>query len=94
MHAVFRVNLGYNEPVAGHEVGGGAQDHRGVEVLLRRIWILCDNKTPGMFVIVLALHHCDKILDINGLKKERFILVHGFRGFSPWSAGSIAVRLS
>jgi hypothetical protein len=37
-------------------------------------------------------HHCDKISEINNLREDRFILAHGFRGFSPWLAGSIALR--
>jgi hypothetical protein len=35
---------------------------------------------------------CDKIPEINNSREEGFILVHTFRGFSPWSAGSMAFR--
>jgi hypothetical protein len=34
--------------------------------------------------------HCDKILEVNDLKEERFILVHTFRGCSPWLLGCVA----
>jgi hypothetical protein len=40
--------------------------------LLRMCWII--------------FHHCDKILDINNLKEERFILAYSFRGFIPMVA--------
>lgn len=30
-----------------------------------------------------------KIPEKNNLKEERFILVHGFRGFGPWPLGLI-----
>jgi hypothetical protein len=36
-------------------------------------------------------HHCDKIPVKDNLKKERFILAHGFRHFSP--LGSIVSGL-
>jgi hypothetical protein len=32
---------------------------------------------------------CDKMPDINNLKEEIFILAHDFKGFSPWSLGSV-----
>jgi hypothetical protein len=34
---------------------------------------------------VLVFHHCDK----TNFKKERFILAHGFRGFSPKLLGYV-----
>jgi hypothetical protein len=40
-----------------------------------------------------GLCHCDKIPDVNNLQEERFILAHGFRGFGPWSTGSIKMGL-
>lgn len=42
---------------------------------------------------VLVLHFWDKIAELNNLKEENLILAHGFRGFSPWLAGSIATGL-
>lgn len=33
----------------------------------------------------LLLHRCDQILDRNNMKKEEFILVHNYIGFSPYS---------
>jgi hypothetical protein len=35
---------------------------------------------------------CDKISDGYNLKGGRFILAHGFKGFSEWLASSIAFR--
>jgi hypothetical protein len=35
------------------------------------------------FIYVLIFCHCDKIPNINNLRNERFILAHGFTGFSP-----------
>jgi hypothetical protein len=32
-------------------------------------------------------HQCDKIPDRNNLREERFVVAHGFRGFSPWLLG-------
>jgi hypothetical protein len=44
-----------------------------------------DAKTNGHLHVTTSmgqtLHHCDKIPDINNLREETFILVHGFRGF-------------
>jgi hypothetical protein len=40
----------------------------------------------------LAFHDCGKIAGKINLK-EKFISAHGFRGFSPWSAGSIVLGL-
>lgn len=34
---------------------------------------------------LLVFYYCDKIPEKNNLKEEKFILVHGFRGFSAWS---------
>jgi hypothetical protein len=36
------------------------------------------------FILWQVFHCCDKILDINNLREERFILVHSF---SPWERG-------
>lgn len=38
-------------------------------------------------VLVLAFYHCDRIIEKINLMEERFILVHGFRSFSPRSLG-------
>jgi hypothetical protein len=38
---------------------------------------------------VLAFHHCDRRAEKTNLKEERFILAHGFGGFSPWLLDSI-----
>lgn len=42
---------------------------------------------------MLAFYHCDKIPKKVGLKEEIFNLAHSVGGFSPRSAGSIAVGL-
>jgi hypothetical protein len=39
-------------------------------------------------------YHCDKIPKKNNLEKERCILIHCVRDFSPWSAGHFTVGLS
>jgi hypothetical protein len=44
-------------------------------------------------IIVLDIFHFgDKISEQVNLKEKRFILVHSFISFSPWSAGSIALK--
>jgi hypothetical protein len=35
---------------------------------------------------------CEKIHEINNLRDKGFILLHSFRGFSPWSADSTVFR--
>jgi hypothetical protein len=45
------------------------------------------------FMITSLFCHCDKYLRETGLKEERFILAHHFRGFSSRMAGSIALGL-
>jgi hypothetical protein len=45
----------------------------------------------GHFSLSQTFHYCDT--ETNNLKEERFILVHGFRGFSPRSGVSIALAL-
>ena len=42
---------------------------------------------------LLAFPRCDKIAEKINLKDKRFILAHGFRGFSPWLTDSIALVL-
>jgi hypothetical protein len=46
---------------------------------------------PCRLVYVLFLCHCDKIPDRNDLREERFILVHRFKGFSPWLLGPVSL---
>lgn len=40
--------------------------------------------------MLLSFFQFEKVSDIND---ERFIWSHDFRGFSPWSVGSFALRL-
>jgi hypothetical protein len=42
---------------------------------------------------VLAFHCHEKIPEVINFKEEKYILVHNFRGFSPWLLGPIAFRL-
>lgn len=42
---------------------------------------------------VLVFYYCDQIAGKITLKEEGFILAHGFRGLSPWSAGHIVLHL-
>ena len=42
-------------------------------------------------VLVLTLYPFDKMPQASAFKKEQFIMAHGFRGFSPWSLGAIAL---
>jgi hypothetical protein len=46
----------------------------------------------GYYVYVLAFSCCDTIPKKSNFRKERFILVHGFRCFNPLSLGSIVSR--
>jgi hypothetical protein len=39
-------------------------------------------------------HCCDKIPDLNSLKKERFILGHGLRGFSQLLIGFLSLGVA
>jgi hypothetical protein len=41
-------------------------------------------------IVLVGLLACDNIPETR--LKEKIILAHGFRGFSPWLAGSIAFR--
>jgi hypothetical protein len=43
-----------------------------------------------------CVFECNKIRDVNNppLKEEGFIVAHCFRGFSPWSLGSVVPRQS
>jgi hypothetical protein len=43
--------------------------------------------------VLLSALITDKISDIKSLKKERFILAHGFREFNPGLLGSVDSRL-
>jgi hypothetical protein len=44
---------------------------------------------PYVVLLVTFFLHCDKNPEKSNLSEEGFISVHGFRGFSPRSAGSI-----
>jgi hypothetical protein len=40
-----------------------------------------------MLAFCVSFHHCDEMPKKNNLNDLRFILAHGFRGFSPWWLG-------
>jgi hypothetical protein len=48
--------------------------------------VVIDHAVKDVFV---TLHTCDPNAWENNLKEELFILAHSFRGFSPWSLGSM-----